>query len=234
MDLAGDIFIREIRTGHIRKISAATSVITTTATSAYTASTMDSKGNIYVAVIIRGIQKTDARGATTTLLRMPNRSVNHMAVDKEGNLYLGDSDRNHVYKLFSQTGELIFVVSNTGNAPGHTGVPPVSLSFGSLGAIAVDANGNLFIGCGGGIWRIDAITQRPTQVYKSLSFGGGGYIGALTLDSAGNLYFCKDNFVLRIPPLLWRANNSNAFLGDRNNYSFHYLCISPEFRADLE
>jgi trimeric autotransporter adhesin len=177
VDGAGNLFLTDLD-NHIRRVDAATGIITTAA------------GN--------GSQAFSGDGgpARSAGLNFP-RSI---AVDGTGNLFIADFNNNRIRRVDAATGIIRTVAGNGISGFSGDGGPAISASLNGPLSIAVDAEGNLFIADAQNILirRVDAATGIITTVAGngSQSFSGDGGPArmagfdpaGIAVDSAGNLF----------------------------------------------
>lgn len=193
VDAAGNVFIADTSNHRVRRVDAATGIISTAV------------GN--------GIQGLgcDACAATSANLSLPM----DVAVDAAGNLYVLErggpfffgGGGHRIRRVAAATGT-ITTVAGTGGAAGFSGDggPATSARLSSPSALALDAAGNLFIADSGNhrIRRVTAATGIIITVAGNGLFGFGGDGGPATsaslafplgvvVDSAGNLYVADTN-----------------------------------------
>jgi sugar lactone lactonase YvrE len=194
MDASGNLYIAEtngylsgsvlIHTDQqIRKVDAATGIITTVA------------GN--------GTYGTSGDGGPATSAEIEGPDA--VAVDGAGNLYFTEIGDPRVRKVDASTGIITNVAGNGTFGNGGDGEPATSAEFTGPYGLAVDAAGDMYISdalnCR--VWRVDAVTG---IIEPYAGDGGGdnceGYYGdggpalgaemyepwGLALDAAGNLY----------------------------------------------
>ncbi len=224
VDSAGNIFIADTGNGLIREVNTS-GIITTFATDASFSDllslTMDTSGNLYAAddgvcvvhkitpaavvSIVAGVEGScgyngDGILATTALLSGPYG----IALDAQGNLYLGDYGNNRVRKV-NRSG-IISTIAGTGtcgfSGDGGTGVLAMLCS---PEGVATDTKGNVYIGD-----YSNARIRKLNHAGKITTIAGtgiGGYNGnnlpavstniggAITaaVDKAGNVYFVDDD-----------------------------------------
>jgi len=178
VDGGGDLYIIDYFNYRIRKIDAATGIITTVA------------GN--------GTYGFSGDGGPATQARLS--SVQGLAVDSSGNLYLADSSTRRIRKVDVATGIITTVAGTGGLGVGGDGGPATSAQFWSPFGVAVDASGNLYIADTGAnrVRRVDHASGIITTVAgngSSTFSGDGGPATAagvspsdVTVDASGNLY----------------------------------------------
>ena len=251
LDSAGNLFIADLDNYVVRRVDAATGLITTVAGSGAEGAAgdggpatdatlvpaglaLDSAGNLFIAdldnYVVRRVDAAtglittvsdygwdvhsgDDGPATEAALAFPSS----VALDASGNLFIVDPLNLRVRRVDAATG-LITTVAGTGE-PGYSGdgAPATAATFG-IGfddedfaiSVALDAAGNLFIADAGNhvVRRVDAATGLITTVAGT---GAEGYSGdggpatdaalafpsSVALDAAGNL-FVADGFNHRI------------------------------------
>jgi sugar lactone lactonase YvrE len=189
LDPSGNLYIADASNNRIRKITAATGIITTVAgngTSGYSGGST----------------------ATSVQLCFPEG----VALDALGNLYIADSGNNRIRKVTASTG-IITTVAGNGTA-GYTGDGDAATSaeLNEPIDVALDSSGNLYIvdqynNC---IRKVTSSTGIITTVAGNGTAGYSGDGGAATsaelyfrwhgrvaLDASGNIYIV-DNFNNRI------------------------------------
>jgi len=133
-----------------------------------------------------------------------------VAVDSSGNVYIVDGGENVVRKVTASTG-IITTIAGTGVA-GDTGNngPAADAELWNPSSLAVDGQGNLFIGETGDnvVRRIDAVTGEIT-IFAGNPAGTGSFGGpannfplyaivGLAFDIQGDLYIAEDGDVLEV------------------------------------
>src|SRR5213076_2555874 len=178
----GNLYVADQGNHRIRKVAAATGIITTVA------------GN--------GINTFAGDGGAAT-----NASLNYpasVALDASGNLYIADPNNNRIRKVAAATG-IITTVAGGGSTLGDGGAA-TSASLYDPTAVALDASGNLYIADQNNhrIRKVDAATGIITTVAGngSPAFAGDGgaatsaslnYPDSVALDASGNLYVADQN-----------------------------------------
>ena len=241
VDSAGNLYIADSNNYRIRKVAAATGIITTVAgngTSGYSGDNgsatsasigssqgvaVDSAGNLYIAdsnnYRIRKVAA--ATGIITTVAGNGTRgfsgdngsatsasigSSQGVAVDSAGNLYIADSNNYHIRKVAAATGIITTVAGNgTRGFSGDNG-SATSASIDSPYGVAVDSVGNLYIADSFNyrIRKVAAATGIITTVAGNGTRGFYGDNGSATsasigssqgvaVDSVGNLYIADSN-----------------------------------------
>jgi hypothetical protein len=188
VDKTGNSYIADQANNVVRKVTAATGIITTVAGTG----TAGSSGN--------------GGAATSALLSAPSA----VALDAGGNLYIADNGNHVVRKVTAATG-IIGTVAGDGTAgyKGDTG-PATSAELQGLGGLAVDASGNLYLSDSlDNVIRKVSAAGTITTIVGNGKTGYGGDNGAATsaelssptgiaVDASGNLYIADTgNNVIR-------------------------------------
>ncbi len=188
VDSGGHLFIGDTNNNRIRRVDAATGIITTVA----------GTGSFGFG--------GDGGPATNARLAFP-RGV---AVDNAGNLFIADQNNQRIRRVDTATG-IITTVAGTGSfGTSGDGGPATNARLANPVGGAVDSGGHLFIAdlSSNRIRRVDAATGIITTVAGTGSFGFSGDGGPPTsarlafptgvaVDNAGNL-FIADSFNNRI------------------------------------
>ena len=223
LDLAGNIYIADNLNNVVRKVTAATGVISTVAgngtpgfmgdggvaTSAElhlpTGIALDSGGNLYIAdqgnEVIRkvaaatGVISTvagnntagdagDGGAAVSAELNFPNG----VAVDSSGNLYIADEGNDVIRKVTAATGKISTVAGS--GAPGYSGdgAAAISAKLSLPTAVAVDSSGNLYIADGENSV-IRKVTAATGNISTLAGNGRTGYIGDGGVATSAELYY---------------------------------------------
>jgi uncharacterized repeat protein (TIGR01451 family) len=196
VDGSGNLYIADSRSNRIRKVTAATGLITTVAGEASAAAGYSGDGG----------------PATSAQLNTPQG----VAVDSSGNLYIADTNNYRVRMVAAGTNTITTVAGN--NNPGYSGDggPATEASLSTVSGIAVDGAGNLYIA--------DSVNSRIRKVVRATGSmatgtittvagnGTQGYSGdgglatnaflnspqGVAVDAAGNIYIADtDNSVVR-------------------------------------
>ncbi|MFI5132512.1 MAG: hypothetical protein ACHQFX_21085 [Chitinophagales bacterium] len=159
--------------------------------------TVDNQGNLFVADYGNHcVRKISSSGQVTTLAG--NRQTGHVdgpghlasfdwlsgiAIDNNGNAYVGDK-----YRIRKITSAGVVSTIAGGDSPGSMDGQGLDASFGNLGHMAADANGNIYVVDDGTIinkgYRIRKITPSgAVSTFVELNFFPIG----LSIDDAGNL-----------------------------------------------
>lgn len=208
-DSSGNLYIADAGNNRIRKITAATGVITTIAGNGPVtfsfpqAIVIDHSDNIYVADTSHHvIRKIDTAGGIQTIAGNGSRgfagdngtataaqlaSPNGVALDSGGNLFIADSGNKRIRKV--DANGVITTIAGTGLAgfSGDNG-PAVSAALSLPVGLAVDGAGDLFVAdvLNMRLRRIDALTSVITTVAGNGEFG---YVGDSQPATASGLNF---------------------------------------------
>jgi uncharacterized repeat protein (TIGR01451 family) len=188
VDESGNLYIADYDNERIRKVNAATGVITTVA------------GNG------KAGYSGDGGPATSGELHLPYG----VAVDGSGNLYIADIDNERIREVSATTGVITTVAGDGTKGYSGDGGPATSAELSSPKGVAVDASGNLYIA--------DTVNERIREVSATTGVistvagdGTYGYTGdgglaisaelhypeGVAVDASGNLYIA-DTENLRI------------------------------------
>ena len=187
VDASGNLFIADTNNHSIRRVDAATEVITTVAGTG----TQGFSG--------------DGGPATSASLSFPV----DVAVDASGNLFIAETGNHRIRRVDAAT-EVITTVAGT-STPGFSGDggPATSSSLANPRGVAVDAFSNLFIADRGNgrIRRVDGVTGVITTVAGTSTPGFSGDGGPATsaklspsgvaVDAVGSLYIVSGNHRIR-------------------------------------
>jgi hypothetical protein len=195
LDASGNLFFADSENNVVRRVDAATGIITTVAGNGYLACSWEGGGY-------------SGDGGPATLAEMYN--PNSVAFDAGGNFYIADANNNRVRKVDASTG-IISTYAGGGNC-GSTycgdGGPATNAELDWPESVAVDGSGNIYIGDAENnvVRRIDGATGIISTVagngYDAGTGGSGGYSGdggpatlaelanpwCIALDSSGNIY----------------------------------------------
>jgi hypothetical protein len=176
MDSAGNMYIGDSQFNMVRKVTAATGII-----SAYAG----------VSTAIPGYAG-DGRLATNASLYGPSGCV----LDSAGNLYISDEANNVVRKVTASTGIISTVVGNGdeagtafGGSNGDGGLA-IHAELNHPWGLAMDSAGDLFIADTGN-YRIQEVNASTGIITTVASLHSGANPEGLALDGAGNLYIAE-------------------------------------------
>jgi hypothetical protein len=190
IDVSGNLFIAEQGSDRIRRIDAATGIISTVAGTA-------------------GVSGFSGDGGLATAAQLDRPTG--LAIDASGNLFIADRWNLRIRRIDAVTG-IITTVAGTGVfADGGDGGLATAAQFGYSASIAVDASGNLFMADDsfGRIRRVDAVTGIITTVAGTGSPGNSGDGGlataaqldnptGLAFDASGNLFIADNSRIRRV------------------------------------
>ena len=163
VDGSGNIYIADTNNYRIRKVSAATGIITTVA------------GN--------GVEGFSGDGGAATLAQL--NYTEGVAVDGAGNVYLADTDNDRVRKVSAATGIITTVAGNGEHGFSGDGGAATRAQLNNPYGVTIDGSGNLFIADGFNyrIRKVSAATGIITTVAGNGDFNFSGDGGVAT--SAG-------------------------------------------------
>jgi sugar lactone lactonase YvrE len=183
VDSVGNLYIADAGNNVIRKVTAASGIITTVA------------GN--------GTQSYSGDGGAATSAELSGPSG--VAVDSVGNLYIADAGNNLIRKVTAATGVISTVAGHGGYGYSGDGGPATSGELSYPSGVAVDSSGNLYIAdsYNSRIRLVSLATGIITTVAgngaPSYSGDGGPATGAelnypsdVAVDSSGNLYIADE------------------------------------------
>jgi sugar lactone lactonase YvrE len=217
VDRDGNIFFDDKFNNQIRRVDAATGVITTFAgggPGGYSS----------------GAYSGDGGPATNASLNLPGE----IALDANGNLFIADSQNGRIRRVDASSGTISTVAGNGGFGFDGDGGPAFAATLNHPAGIAVDTNGNLFIAdtYNNRLRRVDASTGLITTVAGNGQFsfaGDGGPATAAALwfpigvrvDASGNLFIADfyNNRVRRVDAssgiiTTFAGNGKNSLSGD--------------------
>ena len=211
VDSLGNLYIGGAST--VRRVDATTRIITTYA------------GDFFA------FEPGDGGPATAAGLSF----VRGLAFDRDDNLYIVDSSNFRVRRVNRQTRTISTVAGNGNIGTSGDGGPATMAALSFPAGIAIDEDGNLFIGGGADprVRRVDAVTGIITTVAGRTRTGFGGDGGPATnalmddpigvaVDSNDNIYIAdfQNNRVRRVDPLTDRIStfagtgSEAVFIGD--------------------
>ncbi|HEY5609740.1 MAG TPA: hypothetical protein VIL97_00925 [Thermoanaerobaculia bacterium] len=244
-DSKGNVFIADSTNGRVRRVDAATGIITSLGgSSGVRAIAIDDADRIFFSSISQIFEIDPATGLLRRIAGefAPGNSGDggpasvakvqayHLAIDARGNIYFSDLFNGRVRKIDSATQIITTIAGNGQFASSPDGGLATASSLLSPRGIALDPSGNLFIAEGGRIRRVDAATNILTTVA-----GGSGSVSmnpeGLAIDRAGNLYLTEilSPRVRRIDTA--RIVTTIAGTGQRDTLGDGGLATSAELRG---
>jgi len=150
LDSAGNLFISDLCNQRVRKVDAATGIISTVAgngqaTELYNPRGLafDSAGVLYIADSVNNrIRKLDEGSIST--LPVSVTAPSGLAFDAAGNLYIAEVSNNRVRKVDQNGTSTAFAGNGTAGFSGDNG-PPLLASLDSPMSLTVSSNGNVYI-----------------------------------------------------------------------------------------
>ena len=176
-DAAGNLYIADVGNGRVRRVGAATGVITTVA------------GN-------GGTQSSGDGGPATSAGVVPQA----LAIGAAGYLYIADTSNHRIRGVDAGTGVIVTVAGNGTAGYAGDGGPATSASLASPRSVALDAGGNLYIADYDNyrVRKVDAVTGLITTVAGDGTYNwsddgvpatgaGIGLTPSVAIDSGGHL-----------------------------------------------
>ena len=203
VDDAGNVYFADAYNYRVRRVSAATGIIATVA------------GN--------GIQfdRGDSGLATNVGIGIPSG----IAVDAAGRLYIANG-ADRVRKVDARTGNITTVAGAGGSSFSGDGGPAVLAQLDQPSAVAVDADGNLYIAARGEhrIRRVDAVTGTITTA-AGTSFGTNSGVMGFVVYQGG---FSGDGgpatrALLNDPDGVALNDAGNLYISDTMNYRVRFV-----------
>jgi sugar lactone lactonase YvrE len=188
LDGAGNLYIADYNNQRIRKVTAATGLISTVA------------GN--------GTAGYNGDGVAATSAEL--NSPTGVAVDGAGNLYIGDKSNNRIRKVTASTGLISTVAGNGTAGYNGDGIAATSAELDSPPRVAVDGAGNLYIADQSNN-RVRMVTASTGLISTVAGNGTAGYNSdgipatsaelnnpyGVAVDGAGDLYISENNQRIR-------------------------------------
>ena len=184
VDAAGNLFVADVQNRRIRRVDAATGIITTAAGT--------------------GVAGASADGTAASEARLDRPAA--LAVDSSGNLFFADAGTHLIRRVDHASGLVATVAGNGVQGYAGDGGPAVVASVDSPWGLAVDGGGNLYVADmhNQRIRRIDAATGVITSVAGTGQPGFSGDGGAagvaalrmprgVSLDAAGNVFLADSS-----------------------------------------
>jgi len=194
VDKSGNLFVSDNGNFRVRRVDAMTGNITTVA------------GDSPCRVVCVGGFSGD--GGPATKARLLNSLGGGIALDSDGNLFIGDSGNNRVRRVDHGTGIIRTVAGSGGRGFDGDGGPATSAKLDGPLGVAVDASGNIFIADshnrrvrrvdsatgiittvagGGNSCRFRGRAMRPAPECQALD-AGLSFVAAVLVNESGDLY----------------------------------------------
>jgi hypothetical protein len=185
-DAAGNLLIAGTWGNNVRRIDAATGIITTIAGT--------------------GTSGFAGDGGFATAAQFNN--VKDVVADAAGNVYVADAS-NYRIRRISANGIVSTIAGNGSSTYSGDGIPATSAGIGYPEEINLDASGNVLFASGSRLRRVDAVTGIITTIAgngSGTNTGNGGpaaaagigYTFTFQLDGAGNIFLVAGGGVRRI------------------------------------
>jgi sugar lactone lactonase YvrE len=194
IDGAGNLYIADAGNHRIRKITAATGVITTVAGS--------------------GTPGYGGDGSVATAAQLD--APEGVAIDGAGNLYIADTDNHRVRKVAAGSGVITTLAGSGVYGFSGDGAAAIAAQMRSPNAVAVDGAGNVYISDANNerIRKVDAADGNITTVAGTGSWGFSGEGGAAT------------SATLNAPSGLAVDAAGNVFVADTGNHRIRKITVS--------
>ena len=196
IDAAGNILIADTYNHQIRKIAAATGIITKLAGIGSSGSSgdggaadaallaspegvaVDASGNVYIADTANNRIRKIAAGSGTisTIAGAGLTGPSGMAVDTAGNLYFADRLSDRIRKIAAGTGVMTTVAGTGARGFSGDGGNATAASLAKPASVAVDADGNLYIADTAN-YRIRKVTASTGAITTVAGTGARGFSG---------------------------------------------------------
>jgi sugar lactone lactonase YvrE len=137
LDSSGNVYISDIYNNRVRRVNAATGIITTVA------------GNG---------SNTGALGDGGLAIHASLAWPHNLAFDPDGNLLIGDTNHYRIRKVNLTSGVITTIAGNGNSEITGNGLPAIAAGIGNWPAFDVDADGNIYVTAGFELRRIDAHT----------------------------------------------------------------------------
>lgn len=243
-DVSGNIYVADTLNLRVRKITPS-GVITTvagsgdtlrdggpaTSSSIYpTAVAVDSAGNLYIAEEPSRIRKVSSSGIISTIggngrsgysgdggpaTSASFFSPHGIAVDTSGNVFVADT-QNHRIRKISSSGTVVTVAGSGGSGNTGDGGAATNAQIGFPFSVVVDRNGNLYIGVGSGVRKVN--TQGIiTTVIPTVCPSGCLSSSQVAVGPDESIYFSTFREVRRLSPtgvLSQITGNGTGYSGD--------------------
>lgn len=208
IDAADNVFFADSSNNRVRRIAAATKIITTVAgnggigdggpaTAALlqtpSGTAVDASGNLYIADTANNrVRRVDAATKNITTIEAigPGSSLagpTAVAFDSSGNLFIADALQGRI-KIVDAVTKAITTVAGGGSTSGNAGDggPATSAGLSRPSGVAIDRSGNLYIADRSNyrVRRVDAVTKNISTVAGD---GSNGYAGDGALATATGL-----------------------------------------------
>jgi hypothetical protein len=247
VDGSGNVYIADRYNHRIRKVTAATGIITTFAGNGTSGSggddgpataaqlrepfgvILDGSGNVYIADLVNNrIRKvTAATGIMTTIVGSGLYYPSGVVVDSVGNIYIADRNNHRVRKVTAATGVMTTIAGTGTSGFSGDGAAATGAQLYYPAKVAVDGAGNVYVADTNNhrIRKVTAATGIITTVAGTgtSGFSGDGGIATaaqvrfpygVTLDGAGNMYIAdSDNYRIRKVTALPYPPSSGTFSG---------------------
>jgi sugar lactone lactonase YvrE len=215
LDGDGNLYVTEYSAGRIRKLTKADNYAVSTLQSGLSKPVgvaVDGDGNVYVVEYgANRVSKLTKAGATYTksILASGFSELSGVAVDGDGNLYITERGAQRIHKL-TKAGDTYTpsILAGSGSIGAADHSDPLQATFSGPEGIAIDGDGNLYIGDLGSSQRIRKLTRAESY---AVSTPAGTGVTSPFQDGLGN------QATFNVPRGVAVDGDGNVYVADTSN-----------------